>query len=129
MPYSDPKFPVINPTPEVDDCLKAMRIRDWAVLAGVTSGSWGFGYLTGKPVRGPAAATAASIGFTFGTFLILQDTRGRLMGYKENAKEVKKLGLAKVQPPPDEPTDPRFPTATVPGMAVTRPTLEWKNYK
>jgi hypothetical protein len=125
MGYSDPKYPVVNSSPEVDDCFKSIRIRDWAVLAGVTTGSWAFGFLTGKPVRGPAAATAASIGFTFGTFVILQDTRGRLMGYKENTAEVKRYGLAKEQIPPSDPNDMRYPTAK--DMA-TRKELQWKNY-
>jgi len=62
------------------------------VVSGVVGGSWGFGYLVGKPVRAPTAATAAAIGLTFASFLILQDTRSRLMGYKENSREVKKYG-------------------------------------
>ena len=125
MGFSDPKYPIVNPSPEVDDCIKSMRIRDWAVLAGVTTGSWAYGFLTGKPVRGPAAATAASIGFTFGTFVILQDTRGRLMGYKENAREVKKYGLAKEQIPPEEPVDRRYPAAR---PMATKKELQWRNY-
>ena len=125
MPYSDPKYPIVNPSPDVDDCIKSMRMRDWFVLAGATSGSWGYGYLTGKPVRATAAATAASIGFTFGSFVVLQDTRGRLMGYKENSKEVKKFGLAQWQVPKEEPYDSRYPTAK---PMVTKPDLEWKNY-
>jgi|Transcript_22406 hypothetical protein len=125
MGYSDPKYPIVNPSPEVNDCVKSMRLRDWFVLAGVTAGSWSYGYLLGKPVRGSAAATAASIGFTFGTFVILQDTSARLMGYKENAREVDKFGLAQWQVPKEEPINVRNPKAK---PMVTKPDLEWKNY-
>jgi hypothetical protein len=47
------------------------------------------------------------------------------MGYKENAREVKRYGLAKEQISPSDPYDTRYPTAK--GMA-TRKELQWKNY-
>jgi hypothetical protein len=31
----------------------------------------------------------AGIGFTFGSIVVIQNTRGRLMGFRENAREVK----------------------------------------
>lgn len=124
MPYSDPKFPVVNADPEVDDCIKSMRFRDWAVLGGITAGSWGYGYIMGKPARMPTASTAAALGLTFASFVVLQNTRDRLMGYKENAREVGKFGGVA---PPKRPTqDPRFPTAL---KEPTRPPLNWKNYE
>jgi hypothetical protein len=95
MPYSDPKYPVINPSPDVDDCLKSMRIRDFALALGITSASWSYGYIFGKPARFPTASTAATLGFTFCGMVILQDTRGRLMGYAENSREVKLYGCVK----------------------------------
>lgn len=128
MPYSDPKFTVVNPSPTVDDCIKTMRFRDYCVLAGVTAGSWGYGYVFGKPVRMPTASTAATIGLTFAGLVVLQDTRGRLMGYKENAKEVKLYGAHPNQPELRGVQDPRFPTATGRASISTKPPLDWKNY-
>lgn len=94
MPYSDPKYPIVNPSPSVDDCFNAIRVRDIAVALGITSASWSYGYIFGKPARMPTASTAAAIGFTFASFVIFQDTRGRLMGYSENKREVEKYGIA-----------------------------------
>lgn len=128
MPYSDPKFTVVNPAPTVDDCIKSMRFRDYCVLAGVTAASWGYGYVFGKPVRMPTASTAATIGLTFAGLVVLQDTRGRLMGYKENAKEVKLYGAHPNQPELRGVQDPRFPTATGRASVTTKPPLDWKNY-
>lgn len=127
MPYSDPKFTVVNPAPTVDDCIKSMRFRDYCVLAGVTAASWGYGYVFGKPVRMPTASTAATIGLTFAGLVVLQDTRGRLMGYKENAKEVKLYGAHPNQPELMGVQDPRFPTATGRASITTKPPLDWKN--
>jgi hypothetical protein len=128
MPYSDPKFTVVNPAPTVDDCIKSMRFRDYCVLAGVTAASWGYGYVFGKPVRMPTASTAATIGLTFAGLVVLQDTRGRLMGYKENSKEVKLYGAHPNQPELRGVQDPRFPTATGRASVSTKPPLDWKNY-
>ena len=132
MPYSDPKYPVVNPSPDVDDCIKSMRIRDMALAFGVTSASWSFGYLVGKPARMPTASTAAAIGLTFAGLMIIQDTRGRLMGYCENSREVKKYGVyatpasSKVQVGTDAGSR-RFPVA-ISGLQSVKPTPEYKNY-
>lgn len=128
MPYSDPKFTVVNPSPTVDDCIKSMRFRDYMVLLGVTSASWGYGYMFGKPVRMPTASTAATIGLTFAGMVVLQDTRARLMGYKENTKEVKVYGPYPEQPPRIVQADVRFPTATGRASAMTKPPLDWRNH-
>lgn len=87
------KHPIVNPEPTVDDCVGALRFSDYMSLFGITSGSWAFGYVVGKPVRFPTANCAATIGFTFASLVCLQNTRGRLLGYKENAKEVKTFGM------------------------------------
>ena len=107
MPYANPKFPVVNPKPSVDDCIKSMRIRDVAVGAGITSAAWSYGYIFGKPARMPTASTAAAIGMTFAGMVVLQDTRGRLMGYCENSREVRLYGA--VQQPDVVENDRRFP--------------------
>jgi len=36
----------------------------------------------------------AAIGFTFGSFVVLQNTRGRLMGFRENVREQNMYGIA-----------------------------------
>mmetsp|Transcript_2339 Transcript_2339/g.3131 ORF Transcript_2339/g.3131 Transcript_2339/m.3131 type:complete len:132 (-) Transcript_2339:210-605(-) len=130
MPYSDPKFTVVNPNPDVDDCIKSMRIRDYAVALGITASSWSYGYIFGKPARMPTASTAAAIGFTFATMLIFQDTRGRLMGYAENAREVNLYGAASsaYQPASVGDIDRRFPKATGIVSDNIKPAPKYRNY-
>uniref|UniRef100_A0A6V2QQX1 NADH-ubiquinone oxidoreductase 21kDa subunit N-terminal domain-containing protein n=1 Tax=Ditylum brightwellii TaxID=49249 RepID=A0A6V2QQX1_9STRA len=129
MPYSDPKFPVVNNDPSVDDCINSLRKRDYMALFGLTGASWGYGYMVGKPLRGATASTAAAIGFTFASFVVLQDTRSRLLGYKENGVEVKKYGLCKIQPSlKDVEKDSRFPHKTGLASPEMKPPLDWKNY-
>eukprot|EP00560_Eucampia_antarctica_P006445 CAMPEP_0197829214 /NCGR_PEP_ID=MMETSP1437-20131217/5653_1 /TAXON_ID=49252 ORGANISM="Eucampia antarctica, Strain CCMP1452" /NCGR_SAMPLE_ID=MMETSP1437 /ASSEMBLY_ACC=CAM_ASM_001096 /LENGTH=128 /DNA_ID=CAMNT_0043430751 /DNA_START=258 /DNA_END=641 /DNA_ORIENTATION=+ len=128
MPYSDPKFPVVNPNPSVDDCLSALRFRDWAVLGGISAGAWSYGYIMGRPARMATASTAFAIGITFAGFVVLQDTRARLLGYKENAKEVTSIGMHAIQPNlrlKASQQDPRFPTATGMASESTKPKLDW----
>ena len=128
MPIADPKFPVINPNPSVDDCIKAARVMDYVLMAGITGGSWVLGYLNGHPGRRMVASTASAIGFTFSTFVVLQDTSGRLLGVKENAREVKKYGIA---PPEWQPLkiqqNRRFPMA-VGTSTIPRPKIDWQDY-
>jgi hypothetical protein len=128
MPHSDPKYPVIKPDPTVDDCIKSMRVMDYVLLASVTGASWALGYLKGHPARSMTASTASVIGFTFASFIVLQDTSGRFMGAKENAREVKQYGMA---PPEWQPLtiqqDRRFPRAIGPST-VPRPAINWQDY-
>jgi len=105
-----------------------MRVRDYAILGGVSAGTWGYGYIFGKPARMPTASTAAALGFTFATFLVLQDTRARLMGYQENSSEVQRYGLHPNQPTIAAQKDMRFPVATGFASPSTKPELSWKNY-
>ncbi len=128
MTYSDPRYPIVNPSPSVDDCFAAMRFRDYAVTAGITSATWGYGYIFGKPARLPTASTAAALGFTFAGMVILQDTRARLMGYKENAREVKKYGLYPEQVKDKSTGSVRYPTAVSSLGTPIRPVPEFKNY-
>mmetsp|Transcript_36594 Transcript_36594/g.41754 ORF Transcript_36594/g.41754 Transcript_36594/m.41754 type:complete len:130 (-) Transcript_36594:1094-1483(-) len=86
------KYPVVNPDPSVDDCMKSMRIEDWLTLGGVTAGSWFYGYVAGAPVRTISAATSATIGFTFASFVCLQNNRARFLGLRENAREIREYG-------------------------------------
>ena len=56
----------------------------------------------------PTASTAAALGMTFAGMVILQDTRGRLMGYCENSREVRLYGSVKDVEVVEN--DRRFPT-------------------
>jgi hypothetical protein len=64
---------------------------------GATAGSWGYGFIVGKPARFAIAGLMAGIGFTFGSIVVIQNTRGRLMGFRENAREVKLHAAPKVE--------------------------------
>lgn len=88
------KYPSVKPRPTVDDCIRAARTSDYLQWTGVTVASWGYGFLTGRPARFAMAGLMAGIGFTFGSLVLLQNTRGRLMGFRENSREVKKYGMA-----------------------------------
>lgn len=95
---SAPKFigpyPAVNYYPTVGDCLSAMRFSDYMQWTGATIGSWTYGFLVGKPARFHMAGLMAGVGFTFGSCLILQNTRGRLMGLRENKREIQLYGAA-----------------------------------
>ena len=84
---------MIDPAPSSGHVLNAMRSFDYLVLSTFTFSSWCFRYIMGKPLRGPTAASAAGIGFTGGVAYAYQNSAKRLMGKKENAKEVEKYGL------------------------------------
>jgi len=129
MTYNDPKYPIVNPSPSVDDCFKAMRAGDYIMGAATTAATWGYGYIFGKPLRVPTANTAAALGLTFAGMIALQDSRGRLMGTKENAREVKLYGLHPEQVKINRvgPVDRRFPTLTTSENPLT-PEVTYKNY-
>jgi NADH-ubiquinone oxidoreductase complex I, 21 kDa subunit len=123
--YLDPKFPIVKPDPSVDDVVKGMRSSDYLFVSGVMAGTYTYGYLLGKPVRGPTAVMCASAGFTFAMFHTMQTVRSRFLGYRENSKEVKKYGLAPVQPQYYSVPDRRFP---VRDAMVTQKPLDWDKY-
>lgn len=58
--------------------------------------SWSYGFVVGRPARFAIAGLMAGIGFTFGSMVVLQNTRGRLMGFRENQKEILKYGKADI---------------------------------
>lgn len=109
-----PEYPVVKQSPTVDDCYRAMRFSDYFQWAGVTAASWGYGFIRGKPARFGMAGLMAGIGFTFGSFVVLQNTRGRLMGFRENAKEVTKFG--------------KETEAALDNAQVVKPSMQWKSY-
>lgn len=128
MPYFDPEFPIVKPEPTVDDCIKSFRTSHYFYVGGVTSASWIYGFTFGKPARFPTASMAATLGFSFAIISILSDSRNRLMGFKENSKEVKKWGESAIQVPKSGPTDYRFPVAK-PMESPIRPKVDWDAYK
>lgn len=121
--YLDPKFPIVKADPTVDDVIKSMRTSDYVFMSGSVAGSWVYGYLLGKPIRGPTAVMCASAGFSFGMFYTMQTIRSRLLGYRENAKEVQKWGMAPVlQPRPYTIGERRFPSRQ---PLKSNPPLKW----
>lgn len=101
---SKAKYPPVKPNCTVDDCIKAFRFSDYLQWGGVTIASWGYGFVVGRPARFAVAGLMAGIGFTFGSLVVLQNTRGRLMGFRENDREIKKFGVAQV-PEDSKPED------------------------
>lgn len=129
MPYGDPKFTVVNPSPDVDQSLRSCRTTDWLGAIGISGGSWAYGYIFGKPTRMACANTALALGMTCASMMLLQNGRARLRGYKENAREVKKYGAWPTQPElRGIERDARFPVATGTMSAQTRPPINWRNY-
>lgn len=126
--YLDPKFPIALTDPNVDDVIKSLRTSDYMFVSGVMAGTWVYGYLLGKPIRGPTAVMCASAGFTFGMFHTMQTVRSRLLGYRENTAEVKKWGLASVQPKRYAVTERRFPERQPLTSEAIKPKLNWDNY-
>lgn len=126
--YLDPKFPIALTDPNVDDVIKSLRTSDYMFVSGVMAGTWVYGYLLGKPIRGPTAVMCASAGFTFGMFHTMQTVRSRLLGYRENDPEVKKWGLASVQPKRYAVTERRFPKRQPLSSEAVKPKLNWDNY-
>ena len=123
--YLDPKFPIVMTDPSVDDVVKSMRGSDYRFFGYTMAGTWAYGYLLGKPIRGPTAVMCASAGFTFAMFYTMQSVRSRLLGYRENGPEVAKWGLAPIQPRKYTIPDARFPIRQ---PLQTKEPLNWNNY-
>mmetsp|Transcript_51755 Transcript_51755/g.110044 ORF Transcript_51755/g.110044 Transcript_51755/m.110044 type:complete len:130 (+) Transcript_51755:105-494(+) len=128
MPFGDPKFTVVNPSPDVDMVLKSLRFSDWLSAAALSGGSWAYGYMFGKPTRMACANTGLMIGMTAASMLVAQNSRARLRGYRENAKEVKMHGAWPVQPELKQMGTIRNPIATGTASPLIKPPLNWKNY-
>jgi hypothetical protein len=94
MAISKIKYPPVKPSPTVDDCLRSMRFSDYLQWGGATVASWGYGFIVGRPARFHMAGLMAAVGFTFGSIVAIQNTRGRLMGFRENKREIDKYGAA-----------------------------------
>ena len=123
--YLDPKYPIVKADPTVDDIVKGMRMSDYFFFTGVTAGTYAYGFLLGKPIRGPTAVMCASAGFTFAMFHTMQTVRSRFLGYRENDREVEKYGLAPLQPRRLEIYNRRNPERQ---SMLTKTPLNWDNY-
>lgn len=88
----DTKYKPVTLNPTLEQCINSGRASDYFQLAGMTAGSWGIGFIRGSPARFGMANLLAGIGFTFGTLVLVQNTRGRLMGFRENSREHTKYG-------------------------------------
>lgn len=128
MPFGDPKFTVVNPSPDVDTCLRSLRFSDYLSAAAISGGSWAYGYMLGKPVRMASASTAMMIGMTAASMLVVQNSRARLRGFRENQTEVKKYGVWPVQPDLKQMGTARFPIANRGTSELVKPDLNWRNY-
>uniref|UniRef100_A0A7S3DT70 NADH-ubiquinone oxidoreductase 21kDa subunit N-terminal domain-containing protein n=1 Tax=Entomoneis paludosa TaxID=265537 RepID=A0A7S3DT70_9STRA len=82
-------YPMLDDDPSVVGAYSTMRFSDYAFIGGMTSGSWVLGFLRGRPIRHAGAGMMATIGFTFGTFYVLQSCRNRLLGVVPNEPEQK----------------------------------------
>ena len=131
MPFNDPKFTVVNPSPDVNQSLRSCRLSDWFGAGVISAGSWAYGYYFGKPTRIACANTGMALGMTCASMMLLQNGRARLRGYRENEREVLRYGAWPVQPELRGVTtgqDARFPIAMGTSSPLTRPPLEWRNY-
>lgn len=72
MPFGDPKFTVVNPSPDVDQTLRSLRVSDWFSAAAISGGAWGYGYIFGKPIRMANASTGLALGMTCASMMLLQ---------------------------------------------------------
>ena len=113
----------------MDDCLSTLRPLDYFFVAATTAATWYYGYVLEKPLRSATAFTAAALGLNFAGMYVLQDTRGRLMGYKENGREMGSLGVWVEQVKKGAGAgDRRFPVARYGVGSVIKPVPRFDNY-
>jgi hypothetical protein len=119
------KYAPVKPDPTVDDCLRSLRISDYAQWTGVTIGSWGYGFVIGKPARFHMAGLCCAIGFTFGSMVVIQNTRGRLMGFRENTREIACYGKFEEPMKVKRNVDLRYPEAIAP---TSKAKMDWSKF-
>ena len=117
------KYPPVKPHPTVHDCLRSLRTSDYLQWGGFTVASWGYGFWVGRPARFGMAGLMAAVGFTFGSMVAVQNTRGRLMGFRENGREAKKKYGEQVLLKSDLDA-----TATAAPGELVRPKMEWRQF-
>mmetsp|Transcript_2808 Transcript_2808/g.3772 ORF Transcript_2808/g.3772 Transcript_2808/m.3772 type:complete len:111 (+) Transcript_2808:203-535(+) len=91
-----PQYPMLSSDPTVKEAFGMTRVSDGIWAVGVTVGSWGLGFLRGKPIRHATAGMMGTIGATFASMYILQTVRNRLLGGRENVREQKYYDVEKV---------------------------------
>ncbi|PNW81940.1 hypothetical protein CHLRE_06g267200v5 [Chlamydomonas reinhardtii] len=86
----NPTFPIINPDPNITDAVTNMRSENWGVVAGLAGLGYVAGYYFGAKVhwaKPTALFTSIFLGKS-GLLWGMSDSAHRLMGFKENSKEV-----------------------------------------
>lgn len=81
---AQPRFRVVNPKPSSGDVLGNFKPGDLMTWGTVTAVSLPFGYLVGKPIRGPTVVLTGIIGGLGGFLMAYQNSYGRLTGHKES---------------------------------------------
>mmetsp|Transcript_3823 Transcript_3823/g.9331 ORF Transcript_3823/g.9331 Transcript_3823/m.9331 type:complete len:105 (-) Transcript_3823:62-376(-) len=88
MPIEDtPTFTVINDNPSFGELVTGFRPSDYGVIAASTTIPTVVGLSFGKPAPRIAGAMLCLIGVTGGFTIALQNSAGRLLGFKENRRE------------------------------------------
>ncbi|GIL62312.1 hypothetical protein Vafri_16592 [Volvox africanus] len=85
-----PQYPIINPEPSISDALTNMRSENWSAVAGLAAFGYVAGYFFGSKVhwaKPTALFTSVFLGKT-GLLWGMSDSAHRLMGFKENSKEI-----------------------------------------
>lgn len=88
------KFPVIDETPSFGTTVRHARLSDWLLGASVAAAMLPVGYFIGRPIRGPVMGFMFSMGVVAGVMMASQNAGARLMGFSENARELRSLGKA-----------------------------------
>ena len=86
--YPRKRYPFLNKDLTVEEALRLVRWSDVGIWAAGTVGCWMFGFLRGHPARFATAGFMGTVGFTWGSFIALQNVRERVMGYSENSREL-----------------------------------------
>ena len=81
---AQPQFRVVNPKPSFGDTLANFKPGDLATWGTITAVSLPFGYIVGKPIRGPTVVLTGIIGGLGGFLMAYQNSYGRLTGHKES---------------------------------------------
>ncbi|KAL7574567.1 hypothetical protein ACA910_015917 [Epithemia clementina (nom. ined.)] len=85
--YPRERFPTLDVDITVEGAYLLMRWSDAGIWAGGTVGCWIYGFIKGYPARFATAGLMGTVGFTWGSFIVLQNVRARVLGYAENGRE------------------------------------------
>merc|ERR1711916_250240 len=86
-----PSFPVIHEAPGPFVSLRHARFSDWVKGSVLAGAMLPVGYLIGRPIRGPVMGFMFVAGSLAGVMFASQNASYRLMGFRENEREVSSL--------------------------------------